>query len=170
MREDEKLVACPISTSSNNDAYNDICKATGKTCPFYIDEGMSVCKSKAQCLAYFAKRWSKLNHAEVAKLIASDTKSDTGRKNKYTNTIKRDKDMQNAEKEEMNLEADSFLEGLEDALKSHSEPSVEHANKTVREKKPVPEKKAVAEKKPVTEKETAGEYKPISAIEMYKRK
>ena len=158
MREDEKLVACPISTSSNNDAYNDICKATGKTCPFYIDEGMSVCKSKAQCLAYFAKRWSKVNHAEVAKLIASDTKSDAGRRNKYTNTIKRDKGMQKAEKEEMNLEADSFLEGLEDALKSHSEPSVEYTNNAVREKKPVPEKKPAAENK------------PISAIEMYKRK
>ena len=117
----EKLVACPISTSSNNDAYNDICKATGQQCPFFIDEGMSVCKSKAECLAYFAKRWSKLNHAEVAKLIASDTKSSKGKKSQYTNTIKRNRHMQEAHVQEANEEAEMFMEGLEAALKKHDE-------------------------------------------------
>ena len=122
MREKtEKLVACPISTSSNNDAYNDICKATGEQCPFFIDEGMSVCKSKAECLAYFAKRWSKLNHGEVAKLIASDTKSSNGKKSQYTNTIKGDKHMQDAHVQEANEDAEMFIEGLEAALKKHNE-------------------------------------------------
>ena len=121
----EKLVACPISCSSNNDEYNDICKATGKPCPYFIDEGMSVCKSKAKCLAYFAKKGSGINMGEVAKLIASDTKSYAGRRRKYTNTIKKDKSMQEAELQEAKDIDESFLEGLEDALKTHSETSTE---------------------------------------------
>ena len=121
----EKLVACPISCSSNNDEYNDICKATGKPCPYFIDEGMSVCKSKAKCLAYFAKKGSGINMAEVAKLIASDTKSYAGRRRKYTNTIKKDKSMQEAEFQEAKDIDESFLEGLEEALKTHSETSTE---------------------------------------------
>ena len=126
MREKtEKLVACPISCSSNNDEYNDICKATGKPCPYFIDEGMSVCKSKAKCLAYFAKKGSGINMAEVAKLIASDTKSYAGRRRKYTNTIKKDKNMQEAELQEAKDIDESFLEGLEEALKTHSETSTE---------------------------------------------
>lgn len=126
MREKtEKLVACPISCSSNNDEYNDICKATGKPCPYFIDEGMSVCKSKAKCLAYFAKKGSGINMAEVAKLIASDTKSYAGRRRKYTNTIKKDKSMQEAEFQKAKDIDESFLEGLEEALKTHSETSTE---------------------------------------------
>lgn len=126
MREKtEKLVACPISCSSNNDEYNDICKATGKPCPYFIDEGMSVCKSKAKCLAYFAKKGSGINMGEVAKLIASDTKSYAGRRRKYTNTIKKDKSMQAAELQEAKDIDESFLEGLEEALKTHSETSTE---------------------------------------------
>ena len=123
--ESEKLVACPISCSSNHDEYNDICKATGQQCPYFIDEGMSVCKSKAKCLAYFAKKGSGINLEEVAKLIASDTKSYAGRRRKYTNTIKKDKSMQEAELQETKNTADSFLEDLEDALKKHEEENTE---------------------------------------------
>lgn len=161
----EKLVACPISCSSNNDQYNDICKATGQQCPYFVDEGMSVCKSKAKCLAYFAKNWSIVNHEQVAKLIASDTKSYAGRRRKYTNTIKADKNMQVEENheanedlfmedlasalknhEETNIETTSFLDGLEDALKNHSETSTEDAQE-----------------------ETVAEIQ-MSAIERYKKK
>lgn len=146
MREKtEKLVACPISCSSNNDEYNDICKATGKPCPYFIDEGMSVCKSKAKCLAYFAKKGSGINMAEVAKLIASDTKSYAGRRRKYTNTIKKDKSMQEAELQEAKDIDESFLEGLEEALKTHGEMSTEEVQE-----------------------ETAAEI-PMSAIERYKK-
>ena len=130
MRErTEKLVACPISCSSNNDEYNDICKATGQQCPYFVDEGMSVCKSKAKCLAYFAKKGSGINMGEVAKLIASDTKSYAGRRRKYTNTIRKDKSMQEAELQEAKDTAESFLEGLEDALKSHSDVATEDVQK-----------------------------------------
>lgn len=125
----EKLVACPISCSSNNDEYNDICKATGQQCPYFVDEGMSVCKSKAKCLAYFAKKGSGINMGEVAKLIASDTKSYAGRRRKYTNTIKKDKSMQEAELQEAKDTAESFFEELEDALKTHSETSMEDVQK-----------------------------------------
>lgn len=146
MREKtEKLVACPISCSSNNDEYNDICKATGKPCPYFIDEGMSVCKSKAKCLAYFAKKGSGINMAEVAKLIASDTKSYAGRRRKYTNTIKKDKSMQEAELQEAKDIDESFLEGLEEALKTHSETSTEEVQ------------------------EEAAVEIPMSAIERYKK-
>ena len=121
----EKLVACPISCSSNNDEYNDICKATGKPCPYFIDEGMSVCKSKIKCLTYFSKRLNEIHFGEVAKLIVSDTKSGKGKKSKYTNTIKKDKSMQEAEFQEAKDIDESFLEGLEEALKTHSETSTE---------------------------------------------
>lgn len=130
MRErTEKLVACPISCSSNNDDYNDICKATGQQCPYFIDEGMSVCKSKAKCLSYFAKKGSGINMGEVAKLIASDTKSYAGRRRKYTNTIKKDKSMQEVELQEAKDTAETFLEELEDALKSHSDVATEDVQK-----------------------------------------
>ena len=120
-KKKERLVACPISCSSNNDEYNDICKATGGLCPYFVDEGMSVCKSKAKCLAYFAKKGSKVNWQEVAKLISTDTKSALGRKNKYTNTIKRDKNMLDAELHKAKEENNLFIEGLEDALKNHED-------------------------------------------------
>ena len=130
MRErTEKLVACPISCSSNNDDYNDICKATGQQCPYFVDEGMSVCKSKAKCLSYFAKKGSGINMGEVAKLIASDTKSYAGRRRKYTNTIKKDKSMQEVELQEAKDTAETFLEELEDALKSHSDVATEDVQK-----------------------------------------
>lgn len=121
----QKLVACPISCSSNHDEFNDICKATGQQCPYFVDEGMSVCKSKAKCLAYFAKNWSIINHEQVAKLIASDTKSYAGRRRKYTNTIKADKHMQVEENHEVNEENNSFMEDLEAALKNHEEANTE---------------------------------------------
>lgn len=120
MREKtEKLVPCPIARSSNHDVYNDICKATGQPCPYYIDEGMSVCKSKMKCLTYFAKRWSSVNQKEVVKLIFSNTKPRAGVKSRYTNTIKRDKSMSAAQMHEANQENDLFVEELEDALKKH---------------------------------------------------
>lgn len=120
MREKtEKLLSCPISRSSNDDAYNDICKATGQPCPYYIDEGMSVCKSKMKCLTYFAKKWSSVNPEEVIKLLFSNTKSSTGVKSQYTNTIKRDKSMRAAQREEENQESELFVEELEAALKQH---------------------------------------------------
>ena len=122
----EKLLPCPISKSSNHDEFNDICKATGQPCPYFADEGMSVCKSKAKCLAYFAKKGSNVNWQEVAKLIASDTKSNSGRKNKYTNTIRRDKSMQDVELDESREDNNSFMEGLEDALKNHEEVATEN--------------------------------------------
>lgn len=118
-KKTEKLIACPISCSSNNDQYNDICKATGQPCPFFMDEGMSVCKSKTKCLAYFAKKGAGVNLEEVAKLIAADTKSGAGVKSKYTNTIKKDKNMHVAQLQEANEESDLFIEGLEEALKQH---------------------------------------------------
>lgn len=120
MREKtEKLLPCPISRSSNDDAYNDICKATGQPCPYYIDEGMSVCKSKMKCLTYFAKRWSSVNLKEVVNLIFSNTKPRAGVKSQYTNTIKRDKSMSAAQKQEENQQSDIFVEELEAALKQH---------------------------------------------------
>lgn len=120
MREkDERLVPCPIARSSNNDAYNDLCKATGKPCPYFIDEGMSVCKSKIKCLTYFSKRWSSVNRKQVLKLILSDTKSDAGVKSKYTNTIRHNGQMQEEETDEFNADANQFVAELEAALKSH---------------------------------------------------
>ena len=121
----EKLVPCPIARSSNNDTYNDICSATGKTCPFFVDEGMSVCKNKAKCLGYFAKKGTDVNPKEVIKLIFSDTKSGAGVKSEYTNTIKRDRHMQREEKVESNLDANQFMEELDAALQSHEMSSKE---------------------------------------------
>lgn len=120
MREtNEKLWPCPISGSSNNDAYNDICKATGKPCPYFVDEGMSVCKSKMKCLGYFAKRGTGVKLKEVIKLIFSSTKPRAGEKNQYTNTIKRDKHVHASHMHEANEENNLFVEGLEEALKKH---------------------------------------------------
>ena len=131
MRENfEMLLPCPISRSSNHDAYNDICKATGQQCPYYADEGMSVCKSKTKCLLYFAKRWSSVNRKQVLKLILSDTKPRAGVKTQYTNTIKRDKDMQAAQIDEMNQESDLFVEDLEAALKNFEVPVEESEEDT----------------------------------------
>lgn len=142
----EKLVACPISCSSNNDEYNDICKATGKPCPYFIDEGMSVCKRKIKCLTYFSKRLNEIHFGEVAKLIVSDTKSGKGKKSKYTNTIKHSKHMDRETAAESAEDAKEFMDGLEDALKNHRE--------TTRED---------------VQEETAAEI-PMSAIERYKKK
>ena len=123
MREKvESLLPCPISKSSNHDMYNDICKATGQTCPFYADEGMSVCKNKAKCLAYFAKSGAKVNSEEVMKLIVWDKKSCAEDKSQYTNTIKRDHSMQKTQSKEKEEESDSFLKELEAALDKHEDP------------------------------------------------
>lgn len=98
MREKtEKLVPCPIARSSNNDAYNDICKATGQPCPYFI---------------------------------ASDTKSGAGVKSQYTNTIKRDKSMRAAQKQEENQQNDIFVEELEAALKQHEVSNEENGDNT----------------------------------------
>lgn len=126
MENIEKLVPCPIARSSNNDAYNDICGATGEPCPYFVDEGMSVCKSKAKCLAYFSKKGSKINLKEVTKLIASDTKSGTGTKRKYTNTIKVDKKMREAQRQEAEEGHVLFMEDLEAALKQHEDANEEN--------------------------------------------
>ncbi|MBQ3559859.1 MAG: hypothetical protein IJA07_10135 [Agathobacter sp.] len=131
MREKtEKLMPCPISRSSNHDVYNDICRATGQPCPYYVDEGMSVCKSKIKCLLYFAKRWSSVKHKQVLKLIFSDTRPRTDVKTQYTNTLKRDKDMQVAQMDEMSHESDLFVEDLEAALKNYEVPIEESEEDT----------------------------------------
>lgn len=122
MREDiETLVPCPIARSSNHDAYNDICKATGKQCPYFIDEGMSVCKSKMKCLRYFSKRSGKIYFKEVVKLIFSDTKSAKAEHYKYTNTIRPSRHMHRDEVEHTVVDANEFLADLEDALKNHED-------------------------------------------------
>lgn len=146
MRENEKLVRCPISKSSNRDEFNDLCKATGKPCPYYIDEGMSVCKSKAKCLKYFSKNLSVLDLGEVAKLIGSGTqgKRDKVGTHKKSSKVKHRTHRDEAEKaiqtpeefmegledalkkyEEEKTESTSFVEGLEDALKNHGETSID---------------------------------------------
>ena len=122
MREtNEKLWPCPISGSSNNDAYNDICKATGKSCPYFVDEGMSVCKSKMKCLGYFAKRGTGVKLKEVIKLIFSSTKPRAGEKSQYTNTIRRDRHTHATHVQETNQESNVFVEELEAALKQHGD-------------------------------------------------
>jgi len=131
MREKEEIIwPCPISSSSNNDAYNDICNATGKPCPYFIDEGMSVCKSKIKCLGYFAKKGAGINLKEVFKLIVSSTKPRVGERSQYTNTIKRDKSMQAAQIDEANLEGELFFEELEAALKQHEVSNEESEDNT----------------------------------------
>ncbi|MBQ8519334.1 MAG: hypothetical protein IJ455_07035 [Agathobacter sp.] len=131
MREKEEIIwPCPISRSSNNDAYNDICNATGKPCPYFIDEGMSVCKSKMKCLSYFAKKGTNINLEEVFKLIVSSTKPRAGERSQYTNTIKRDKSMQAAQVDEANLESNLFVEELEAALKQHEVSNEESEDNT----------------------------------------
>jgi hypothetical protein len=69
--DDNILVPCPIATSSDDGIYNDMCKATGKPCPYYADEGMSVCKNKLKCLKYFSKN-EDVNMKTVFKLIFSN--------------------------------------------------------------------------------------------------
>ena len=117
--DSEKLIPCPISKSSNRDEYNDLCRATGQTCPYFIDEGMSVCKSKTKCIMYLAKRWKTVEWKHVVKLLLSDTKSGEGVTHKYTNTIKGHKEMYDAQMQEINEEDDSFMSGLEEAIKNH---------------------------------------------------
>lgn len=117
-KKTEKLWPCPIARSSRNDAYNDICSATGKPCPYFVDEGMSVCKSKRKCLSYFAKRGSGVKLSKVIKLIFSNTKPRKGEKSQYTNTIKRDKRTHATHMQEANEANDLFVEGLEEALKN----------------------------------------------------
>lgn len=130
MEKNEKLWPCPISGSSNNDAYNDICKATGKPCPYFVDEGMSVCKSKTKCLGYFVKKGSGVKLKEVIKLIFSNTKPRAGEKSQYTNTIKRDKRTHAAHMQEANEANDLFVEGLEAALKQHESSNDENGDET----------------------------------------
>lgn len=162
----EKLVACPISKSSNHDEFNDICKATGQQCPYFVDEGMSVCKSKAKCLAYFAKNWSIVNRDQVAKLIASDTKSYAGRRRKYTNTIKSDKHMHVEENHEVYEDNNSFMEDLEAALKNHEEANTEMSSHLDGLEDALKNHEEVSIEE--VREETVAEIK-MSAIEMYKR-
>lgn len=126
MENMEILVPCPIAKSSNNDTYNDICSATGKPCPYFVDEGMSVCKSKIKCLSYFAQRLDQVNMKKVVKLIFSDTKSGAQEESKYTNTIKPVRHMSKEEREERNSDVNQFMEELEAALKSHEAPTEEN--------------------------------------------
>lgn len=129
MREKAEILwPCPISKSSNRDEYNDICKATGKQCPYYMDEGMSVCKSKAKCLAYFSKRWSEVNFKQVVKLILSDTQPKHAILNSNHMVRKSQKLTHAEEPVKATQTASEFLEGLEDALKCHEEKIVEEAN------------------------------------------
>jgi hypothetical protein len=129
MREKAEILwPCPISKSSNRDEYNDICKATGKQCPYYIDEGMSVCKSKAKCLAYFSKRLSEVKLKQVVKLILSDTQPKHAMLSPNPMTIKSKVESHTEDPAKPSKTASEFLEGLEDALKCHEEKTVEAAN------------------------------------------
>lgn len=132
-KENEKLVPCPIARSSNNDAYNDICSATGNPCPYFVDEGMSVCKSKMKCLCYFLKRLGKVNLKEVVILIFSNTKTAKKEHRKYTNTIRHSRHAHTDEAEHANVDDNDFMEGLVDALKDHEESRNESAQKEVTE-------------------------------------
>ena len=125
MRENEKLVPCPIARSSNNDAYNDICNVTGQPCPYFVDEGMSVCKSKIKCLSYFSKRLGKVNFKEIITLIFSDTKTAKKEHRKYTNTIRHSRHAHTDDAEHASVDENDFMEGLEDALKTHVETKIE---------------------------------------------
>lgn len=125
MRENEKLVPCPIARSSNNDAYNDICNVTGQPCPYFVDEGMSVCKSKIKCLRYFSKRLGKVNFKEIITLIFSDTKTAKKEHRKYTNTIRHSRHAHTDDAEHASVDENDFMEGLEDALKTHVETKIE---------------------------------------------
>ncbi|MBR2045254.1 MAG: hypothetical protein IJ958_03865 [Agathobacter sp.] len=70
-----ELAICPMATSkSKEDQYKDICKITNFGCPFYDDEGMSVCKSKTKCIQHFKRRikkGKKINHSLMIKLLFS---------------------------------------------------------------------------------------------------
>lgn len=125
MRENEKLVPCPIARSSNNDAYNDICNVTGQPCPYFVDEGMSVCKSKIKCLCYFSKRLGKVNFKEIITLIFSDTKTAKKEHRKYTNTIRHSRHAHTDEAKHASVDENDFMEGIEDALKTHVETKIE---------------------------------------------
>lgn len=128
MRENEKLVRCPISKSSNRDEFNDLCKATGKPCPYYIDEGMSVCKSKTKCLKYFSKNLSGLNLGEVAKLIGSDTQGKSTKTGSHKRSSRAKHRTHTHEAEKAIQTPEEFMEGLEDALKKHQEEKAESAS------------------------------------------
>ncbi len=117
----QKIVACPISKSSNHDEFNDICKATGQPCPYFADEGMSVCKSKVKCLLYFSKRLTKVNFKEVVNLIFSDTQPKT----KVAKTSRSKHKTPVEEMDKANEASNAFIEDLEDALKKHEEENIE---------------------------------------------
>ena len=129
MRENEKLVPCPIARSSNNDAYNDVCSATGRQCPYFGDEGMSVCKSKLKCVRYFSKRSGKVKLKKVITLIFSDTKSVKAENRHYTNTIKHSRRKHHDETKPAAVEPNDFMDELQDALKNHGETRTDDAQK-----------------------------------------
>ena len=133
MRENEKLVPCPIARSSNNDAYNDICNVTGQPSPYFVDEGMSVCKSKIKCLRYFSKRLGKVNFKEIVTLIFSDTKTAKKEHRKYTNTIRHSRHAHTDEAEHASVDENDFMEGLADALKNHEVSKNEVVQKKIKE-------------------------------------
>ena len=129
MREKPEILwPCPISKSSNRDEYNDICKATGKQCPYYIDEGMSVCKSKTKCLAYFSKRLPDVKLKQVVKLLLSETQPKHAMFNPDQMAAKAKGKPHVEEPVKPTKTASEFLEGLEDALKSHEEKIMEEPN------------------------------------------
>ena len=150
----EILVKCPISKSSNHDRYNDICKATGQQCPYYVDEGMSVCKSKIKCLTYFSKRLSDVNLKQVLKLILSDTRPKEGMMQPSTKKSHSKHEIRTEEQEKVGQSPSEFMADLEDALKSHEE-----ANAKNRQEKTVAEEK-VTEEKVIEEKAAAVEEPP----------
>jgi len=114
--DDKNFPPCPMATSSKNDEYIDLCKITGKECPFYLDEGMSVCKSKPKCFKNFIKKKSKIKFKEAVKLIFSDTKTF---KNTYKrhNPNKSNRKTRECQEYEVFETTDDFIINLETALK-----------------------------------------------------
>lgn len=115
MNEDKLYPPCPMATTNKHNGFRDICKITGKTCPFYIDEGMSVCKSKTKCLNHFLKCKTGIKYEGIVTLLVLDTKNfKPVHKN---NSHRGGKKKHNKSKEyEITDTTNEFIEKLEDAF------------------------------------------------------
>lgn len=127
IHEDKMLPPCPASMSGKNDGYNDLCKVTGEKCPFYEDEGMSICKSKTKCLNHFLKK-EYVNQQEIVKLLLSDTKSikNTSSKKQHKRSSKKHRSSKDYE---VFHSTNEFIEEIEDALRKRESQIVDTASK-----------------------------------------